>query len=355
LSLSGLEPKATDLLTSRSNCRLRWLIACVLLIAISAVNAATATNRLAEIRARGALNCGIWPHVPGFAVKHDETYVGFEVDICRAVAAAVLGDATKVRFIALAHIDEFDRRDDIDLVIRRLTWTLNREVATGMTFGPIIFYDGQGFLAPKSSQLKSISQLTGKRVCVINMERHPEILFNFSKDRGRDLQLVLVEDDKQAEEALRRDRCEAYSGDVSWLAAARASFVDGLSRYEILPELISKEPLAPLMRRADAELVQVVRWTILAMIEAEELGIDSHTIEASQPRSSRVREFLNIHPGAAVALGPGHWSRAIIAGVGNYGEVFDHNLGKDSSIQLERGLNRLWNDGGLMYAPPLDR
>lgn len=354
LVLSGFERKAIDWMTPDSNGLVRWLIACVLLLGLASIDAQASSSRLADIRARGALNCGIWPQVPGFAVKHDEAYVGFDVDICRAVAAAILGDATKVRFVTLAHIEQFKQRNDIDLAARRLTWTLTREAATGVSFGPITFYDGQGFLAPKNSGIKSIAQLAGDPICVINMERHPETLLNFLRDSDREIQLMLVESDKEAEEGLRRNRCAAYSADISWLAAARASFMDGLARYEILPELISKEPLAPMMRGEDTELVQLVRWTIFAMLEAEELGITSRNVDTLKSSSSRVRRFLSIHPGGdGVALGPGDWVRAIIAGVGNYGEVFDRNLGQGSSIKLDRGANRLWINGGLMYAPPL--
>jgi general L-amino acid transport system substrate-binding protein len=331
-----------------------WLVACVLLIGIRSADAA-ATDRLADIQARGTLNCGIWPYVPGFAMEHDGRYVGFDVDICRAVAAAILGDATRVRFITLADVKQFAERDDVDLVVRRLTWSLSREGASGMTFGPITFYDGQGFLVPKSSGIRRASQLAGERICVTDVERHPETLYNFFRGSGREIQLIFVENDKQAEEAMRGNRCRAYSADMSWLAAARSGFLDGLTRYDILSDQISKEPLAPLMRAQDTELVQLVRWTIFSMIEAEELGLSSHNIDAVKSSSSRVRSFLGIHPGSRVALGAGDWVRAIIGGVGNYGEVYDRNLGAGSSIQLDRGLNRLWSQGGLLYAPPLDR
>lgn len=330
-----------------------YLVACLLLIGSLTAEAA-GKNRLADIRTRGTLNCGVWPYVPGFATEHDGRYVGFDVDICRAIAAAILGDATKAGFVTLERVAEFAERKDIDLVIRRLTWSLGREMATGMVFGPITYYDGQGFLVPKNSGTKRISQLSGQRICVINMERHPQILYNHSRDSGSEFQLILVESDTQAEEAMRRGRCQAYSADISWLAAARASFRDGLTHYEILSDLISKEPLAPLMRVEDTELVQLVRWTIFAMIEAEELGLSSHNIDPIEWNSSRLRSFMRIHPGSGVALGAGDWTRAIIAGVGNYGQVFDRNLGPGSSLKLDRGLNRLWTHGGLMYAPPLD-
>lgn len=331
-----------------------WLVACVLLIGTSTI-AAAGTNRLGDIQARGSLHCGIWPFVPGFATEHDGRYVGFDVDICRAVAASILGDANKVRFVTLSHVTQLSESKNVDLAVRRLTWTLSREAASGMVFGPITFYDGQGFLVPQHGGIKSVSQLAGERICVIDREHHPKTLYNYFRDEGREIRLVLVESDQEAEEALRGNRCRAYSADISWLAAARSAFSEGLTHYEILPDLISKEPLAPLMRVADTELVQVVRWTIFALIEAEELGLSSHNIGRIESNSSRVRAFLRIRPDSRVVPGAGDWVRAIVAGVGNYGEVFDRDLGANSSIKLDRGLNRLWNRGGLMYAPPLDQ
>jgi general L-amino acid transport system substrate-binding protein len=331
-----------------------WLVTCMLWIGIPPAKAA-ATTRLADIQARGTLNCGIWPYLPGFALEQQGHYVGLDVDICRAVAAAILGNATKVRFITLANVQQFAGRSDIDLAVRRLTWTLRRETASGMAFGPITFYDGQGFLVPRSSGIKRASQLMGERICVLNGERRPETVSNYFRDSGHDPEIILVDSDKEADEAMRGNRCRAYSADISWLGAARSRFTDGLAHYDILPDQISKEPLAPLMRAQDSELLQLVRWTIFSMIEAEELGLNSHNIDAGRSGSAEVRSFMRTHPDDRVALGAGDWVRAIITQVGNYGEMFDRNLGAGSDIKLDRGLNRLWDQGGLMYAPPLDR
>jgi len=338
---------------SKTNAWVSWLTAGVLSIGLAAT--ATAANRVAEIRARGMLNCGIWPHVPGFAIEQEGRYSGFEVDICRAVATAIFGDPDKVGFVSLAHVAEFTGRTDIDLVVRRLTWTLRRETASGFAFGPVIFYDGQGFLAPKDSGINSPSKLAGQRVCVAAEEHHAQTLRDYFQEHGLEIALILVDNDHAAETALRRNDCRAYSADVSSLAAARSTFVGGAMGYDILPEMISKEPLAPMVRAEDTELMQIVRWTIFVMIQAEELGLSSRNVDDCGQCSSPMRRFLGVHPGSSVALGAGEWSRAIIAGVGNYGEVFDRNLGADSAIKLDRGLNRLWNHGGLMYAPPLDR
>lgn len=191
-------------------CLTSWLIAC--LFSIEASAGAAPSNRIAEIRVRGELSCGVWPYVAGFSIKRNDDYTGFDIDICRAVAAAVFGDATKVKFVTLANVKEFTQRNDIDLVVRRLTWTPSRETATGFEFGPIVFYDGQGFLIPKNSGIESIAQFNGDRLCVLNMERHPETLFNYLKDNGRDIQLVLVENDEEAAEALEKVSQVASAG-----------------------------------------------------------------------------------------------------------------------------------------------
>lgn len=280
--------------------------------------------------------------------------MGFDIDICRAVAAAIFADASRVKFIVLEHIEQFKQKQEIDLVARRLTWTLPREVQANVIFGPIMFYDGQGFLVTRTSGIATAAQLVSAPICVVNRDRQPATLLNYLEDQGRKNPLVLVASDKEAEVALGRNRCQAYSADISWLAGARAGFLNGLARYAILPDTISKEPLAPMMRAEDVEFARLVRWTLFTLIEAEEVGITSHNINALGVHSSRVRRLLAIHPDADVEAGAGQWSRAIIAGVGNYGEVFGRNLGKDSPFRLDRGPNRLWTDGGLIYAPPLN-
>ena len=326
----------------------------VLALLMLGAGSAAATDRIAQIRERGALNCGIWPHVPGFASGQGGRYLGFDTDVCRAVAAAIFGDASKVRFVAVERIEQFAREPDIDMVVRRLTSTPRRERSSGMVFGPVVYYDGQGFLVPHDAGVKRPADLAGASVCVLNVERHPETLRNYFQHAGARIRMVLVESDKAAELALRNDRCRAYSADITWLAAARSVFEGGSGRYDILPDSISKEPLAPLMRPQDDDLVQLVRWTVYALIEAEELGISSKNV-GHVPDSLKVRTFMKVHPGVDVALDAGDWVRGLIVAVGNYGEIFDRNLGPGTAIDLDRGLNRLWSKGGLMYAPPLDR
>jgi general L-amino acid transport system substrate-binding protein len=330
------------------------LVILILLLGTASGQAAT-TSRLAEIEARGTLNCGIWPYVPGFAVERKGQYVGFDVDICRAVAAGILGDATKVNFITLATVQQFSDRREIDLAVRRLTWTLSRETGNGVAFGPVTFYDGQGFLVPGDSRIEKASQLAGAPICVMGGDGHPEALWDYFRSAGHTIELVVVGSDQEAREAIRSKRCAAYSADVSWLAAARTTLEDGATRFRILPDQIAKEPLAPLVRAEDGTLLQLVRWTIFTLIEAEELGISSHNVNARVPDSARARAFLKIHPPGTTVRGAGEWARTIVSEVGNYGEIFDRNLGAGSSIDLDRGLNRLWTQGGLLYAPPLER
>jgi general L-amino acid transport system substrate-binding protein len=309
-----------------------------------------APSRLSDIRSRGALNCGIWPHVAGFSMVREGTYSGFEVDICRAVAAAIFADATKIKFTEMASVGQFKQLSSVDLVVRRLTATPDREAKTGTVFGPVVFYDGQGFLVRRSAGIDSLAQL--HRVCVRDVEGSPRKLLDYFRDSGVEMRLTLVSSDQEAQQALQDERCEAYSADQSWLAAARVGFTGGAESYALLPPIISKEPLAPLIRAEDTDLMQVLRWTFYAMVNAEELGVSSTNLASMAAKSARVRELLRSRPPADVLLAPGALS-SILTEVGNYGEVFDRNLGAASAVKLDRGLNRLWIDGGLLYAPPL--
>lgn len=323
-----------------------WVAACVLLMACAP---SEASSRMQQIHERGSLICGIWPYVAGFAADHDDHFEGLEIDLCHAVAAAIFGDGEKVQFVELESVAQFAERQEVDLVVRRLTWTLNRETASGVSFGPVYFHDGQGFLVPRDSGITRIADLTNERICVISMESHPRTLRN----RLPNVRLVMVESDREAEVALREKRCRAYSADVSWLASARAGFADGLARYEILPDLISKEPLAPLIRAEDVELSQIVRWTIYALIDAEERGVTSRSANAAN--AADTANAANVANAANAANASDARTRAVIAAVGNYGEIFDRNVGAGSPIRLERGPNRLSTEGGLLYAPPLER
>ncbi len=333
--------------------RLAVLLAIACLSVTGAKAAEAKGDRLAAIRARGHLTCGVLPGVTGFAVLNpDGSYGGFDIDTCRAVAAAIFGTPDKVRFVQADDVGIFKRAPEVDVVIRRLTWALTRETPLGLMFGPITYYDGQGLMAPAG--VADAGVLAGKPVCVEQGEGWAGNLVRYSQMRDLDLKPVVIADRADAVKRFLAGECAAYSGDKTMLAAIRA----GLPRpadYTILKDEFSKEPLAPLVRQGDDRFFEVVRWSVFALIEAEELHITSSNVDVfvlSQNPNSR--HFLGVIPGNGKALGlDERWARNIVKAVGNYGEMFARNLGPDSAIKLDRGLNRLWTDGGLMYAPPL--
>jgi len=315
----------------------------------------SAAGQLDRVRANGFVTCGILPVVAGFATLDAKGMHGMDVDICRAVAAAIFGDAGKVKYIEARNVGQMRKSLDIDLVARRITWSLTRATGNGLMFGPITFYDGQGFMVAREDGISDPRALAEKPVCVHAQEAHVVTLTSFFEANKLAVKPVPVEDNAEAVKALQSGTCVAYSADVSMLGAARILISDGVETYAILPEMISKEPLAPLVRQGDDQFYEIVRWSIFAMIAAEEYGITSKNIDAARERDDfEIRQFLGLVPGNGAALGLGEdWAANIIKIVGNYGEMFDRNVGADSPIKLERGLNRLWTDGGLMYAPRL--
>ncbi len=317
---------------------------------------ADAGQRLEVIRDRGVVTCGILPEVAGFA-KEDANgeFRGMDVDVCRAVAAAVLGDPARVKYVTASEVTQFRNSNEIDLVARRITWSLTRALGNGMMFGPITFYDGQGFLVPRAAGITDPKQLAGKRVCVQSQEAHVMTLTSYFRANKLSVVPIAFDDNERAAQALKDQKCAAYSADVSLLGAARASLDEGPANFDILPEMISREPLAPLVRQGDDQFFEIVRWSIFAMIAAEEYGISSRNIDAAAARGDiEIHQFLGLVPGNGAALGLDEkWAYNIIKTVGNYGEVYDRNLGRDSPIKLDRGANKLWTEGGLMYAPRL--
>ncbi len=332
----------------------RFWLACLIGFAALSGAAAARAGRLEQVKARGVLECGVFPHIAGFAtIGPDGRYSGFDIDICRAVATAIFGTPDRVKFVETTEVAAFKRRPDLDLVVRRLTWTLTRESSLGLMFGPIMYYDGQGFLVPAASGIADAKQLAGKRICVEPGEGWAGNLARYGRAHDLALELVVAEQAESMKNFFDR-RCDAYSADKTMLGDIRTKAVRPRD-YAILPDEISKEPLAPLVRQGDDRFFQVVRWSMFALIDAEELGLKSGNIEKSlTSENPDIKAFLGIVPGNGKALGLSeHWSADIIRAVGNYGEIFDRNLGDGSAIGLNRGLNRLWTDGGLIYAPPV--
>jgi len=337
---------------------MRILTATASLIVCLTATSALAGPRLDRIRQRGYLTCGVEPAVAGFAeVDAQGRYRGFDIDVCRALAAAIFGTADKTRFIQVSSVTEFLKDDRIDVVSRRLTWELRREGPLPIFFGPITFYDGQGFLVAGSVKATSSRQLSGVPVCVAggtNFEFTVGSHFQASKLSLNKVILESATDFGSIADALSSGRCRAYTADVSELGAIRAR-LRRPADFEILPEHISREPLAPLVRQDDPQLFVILRWTINALINAEELGVTSANLDAMRKNENvDVQRLLGVVPGNGKALGLSEsWAYDAIKAVGNYGEMFEKNIGRGSSIKLDRGLNRLAKDGGLLYAAPL--
>lgn len=339
------------------------------LAADASYSSAQGGDRLDAIRRKGHLTCGVNPAVAGFAwVDHDGNYHGLDVDICRALSAAIFGTPDKVVYALALRVEDFRRTPDIDIVSRRLTWELRREGSLDLLFGPIMFYDGQGFLVSKQAAGSDdrtpavrhtrsgadLRALSIQPVCVVAGGSAEANLKEYGQARGLTFNSIPVDSLGEATAALTSGRCRAITADVSELGAIRSKLPDPAA-FEILGERISREPLAQLLRQEDVRLFEVLRWTVFALIGAEELGIDSNNVDAMLASGDpAVQRLLGVMPGNGKALGLDEkWAYHIIKTLGNYGEMFDRNVGRGSPIGLDRGLNNLWTAGGLMYAPPL--
>tara|TARA_R100000935_G_scaffold42867_3_gene65102 strand:- start:9919 stop:10767 length:849 start_codon:yes stop_codon:yes gene_type:complete len=281
------------------------------------------------------------------------------VDICRAVAAAVLGDADAVRYRAVSAQNRFAELQDgsVDVLSRNTSWTLSRDAGLGLDFAGVTYYDGQGFMAPRSLNLTSADELTGARICVQAGTATETNLSDYFRARGLEFTPVILDDEAEARTAYEAEACDVFTADVSALASAR-SLMSNPNAHVILPTVISKEPLGPAVRQDDPAWTDIVRWTVNALIVAEELGVNSTTAEASRETASDpdTRRLLGVEGDLGAMLGlEADWAYEAISQVGAYNEIFRRNLGADSGLKLERGLNALWSapDPGLIYAPPV--
>tara|TARA_R110000868_G_scaffold307489_2_gene569150 strand:- start:161 stop:1201 length:1041 start_codon:yes stop_codon:yes gene_type:complete len=329
----------------------------IILLGLSTACSDTAPKpRLDQVKNRGFVTCGIWPGIAGFSTIDEQGWHhGIDIEVCRALSAAIFGSPDNVQYVRAENVQQLREDDDLDIVSRRITWSLTRAAANDLMFGPIIFYDGQGFLVPKQIGITSADQLSGTSVCVQTVEKHAATLAAYTLENDINLTSVPIENNDDVKQAFEAGRCSAYSADISLLGAAKLELGDSPEYFLILPTLISKEPLAPLVRRGDDQFFEVLRWTIFAMIAAEEFGITSANIDDKMDTPSpEIRRLLGVIPGNGAALGLDEdWAYNVIKTVGNYGEMFDRNVGRNSSIKLDRGPNRLWTNGGLMYAPRL--
>jgi general L-amino acid transport system substrate-binding protein len=311
------------------------------------------------VKARGRLRCGVSEGIAGFSIKDASgRWTGLDADFCRAVAAAVLGDPEKVEFRSLKASERFPALSArvVDLLARNTTWTMSREVLINVRFPGVLFYDAQGFMVGANSGVKSAKGLKGATICVVKGTTHVERLADYFGGGGDGIKPLVIDSEIGAAAAFFAGKCRAFTSDVSQLAAARLRAPGGSQAFVILPERISKEPLAPAVRSGDDSWYLTVRWVLFALIAAEEFGIMQANAEArlNERQGAFVRRFREYEKQYAKVLGVRpDWAVQVIKATGNYGEMYERNLGTGSALKLERGLNQPWTQGGLMYAPPL--
>lgn len=328
-------------------------------VALGAMAAGAASAQtLDEVKARGQLLCGVSTGVPGFSFTDaDNNWDGFDVAVCRAVAAAIFGDASKVEFKPTTGVTRFTELAgrQIDLLARNTTWTFSRDVDLKFEFTGVNYYDGQGFMVPRSLGVDSAMGLDGARVCIQTGTTTELNLADFFRANGMSYDPVPIETNSEAQDRYLAEACDVYTTDVSGLAASRSTFSNP-EDHIILPEVISKEPLGPLVRHGDHDWGDVVRWAFNAMIIAEELGVTSENVAelASAPTENpEINRLLGTEGEFGPMMGlPNDWAVQVISQVGNYAEVFERYIGEATPIGLERGLNALYTDGGILYAPP---
>jgi general L-amino acid transport system substrate-binding protein len=319
---------------------------------------AHAGKTLDAIKARGQLVCGVNPSLPGFSAADSQgNWAGLDVDVCKAIAATVVGDATKIKWTPLNASQRFAvlQSGEIDMLSRNTTWTLTRDASLGLHFTGVTYYDGQGFMVPKKSKITSATKLKGATVCVQSGTTTEKNLNDYSKSMKLNMKPVVFDTQEATNKAYFAGRCQAYTTDASGLASVRNKEATNPDDHLILPELISKEPLGPSVRRGDDEFFAIVKWVVFALIEAEEYGITQANVD--QMKTSQdpvVQRILGVSEDTGKLLGlDKDWAYRAIKAVGNYGEIFERNVGPNTALKLPRGANNLWNKGGFMYAPPV--
>lgn len=329
------------------------------LIVIAAIGmisgAATAQSTLESVRSKGFVQCGVNTGFAGFSQPDSRgVWRGIDVDLCRAVAAAVLGDATKVRYTPTTTQQRFTalQSGEVDLLARNTTWTSSRDSSLGLNFVGVNFYDGQGFMVSSKKRIKSAKQLNGATVCVPPGTTTELNLADYFRANKMTFKPVVIEKMEESQKAYFGGRCDVYTNDVSQLVSMRSSRASNPNDHVILPEVISKEPLGPLVRHGDDRWFDIVKWSLFAMIEAEDMGLTSKTVDkALVSQDPTIQRFLGETGEMGKMLGlDNKWAYNIVKQVGSYGESFETNL---KPLGFERGQNALWKNGGLMYAPPV--
>jgi len=342
----------------------RWIgvtAAAVLVTTFTAVKPALAGATLDKIKAAGGFSCGVPTGIPGYAQPDAQgVYAGFDVDICKALSAAIFGDPGKVKYVPLTAQQRFTalQSGEVDVLSNNTTWTMQRDTELGLNFGPVVFYDGQGFLVPKKLNVKSAKELNGATICVQPGTTTELNLADYFRSNKMDYKPVVIEKIDEVYAAFFAGRCDVMTGDASALAAQRIGRASNPDDYMILPERISKEPLAPVVRQGDDQWHDIVDWVVFALIQAEEMGITKANVDDMlKSDDPAIKRMLGVTPGMGKGLfgtdDYEKWAYNEIKLVGNYGEIFDRNIGAGSPMKLERGLNNLWTKGGLLYAMPI--
>ncbi|MEW6449649.1 MAG: amino acid ABC transporter substrate-binding protein [Pseudomonadota bacterium] len=331
-------------------------IAVALAALVAMVSAATAQT-LKTVRDRGQLICGVSEGLPGFSAVDDKSqWSGLDVDLCRAIAAAIFNDPSKVQFVGLSAGNRFEALSSkrIDVLVRNSTWTMERDAGLGLIFAAVNYYDGQGFMVRKALKIDTALELADKSICTQSGTTNELNLADYFRNNRLTYKAVTLPTADEALKAYDSGRCDAFTSDVSQLHALRIKLANPLDQV-VLPEVISKEPLGPAVRQDDVQWLNIVKWTHFAMINAEELNVSRATLdEALKSQKPDVRRLLGLEGNLGEQLGlTKDWAARIVRLVGNYGDAFERNVGADSKLAIPRGLNSLWDRGGIQYAPPV--
>ncbi|WAJ30748.1 amino acid ABC transporter substrate-binding protein [Antarcticirhabdus aurantiaca] len=334
------------------------LLTAALGVTIAALAAGSASAQtLDAVKQRGSVRCGVNTGLPGFASQNDKgEWQGLDVDYCKAVAAAVFNDPTKVQYVPLSAVQRFPalQNNEIDLLARNTTWTMDRDTALGLAFAGVNYYDGQGFMVKKELGVSSAQELSGATICVQAGTTTELNLADYFSSNNLEYNPVVIEAQADVNSAYDQGRCDALTTDASGLYASRLE-MGNPDDHIVLPEIISKEPLGPAVRQGDFQWFNVVKWTHNALLNAEELGITQANVEEMKnSQVPDVRRFLGLDGNFGQAIGLDNaWAINVVKAVGNYGEIFERNVGSKTPLAIQRGQNALWTDGGLQYAPPI--
>ncbi|MCS0501333.1 amino acid ABC transporter substrate-binding protein [Ancylobacter mangrovi] len=314
-------------------------------------------DTLSDVKERGVLKCGVNQGLDGFASKDDKgQWTGFDVDMCKAVAAAIFDDASKVDYVPLSAEERFPalQKGTIDLLSRNSTWTLGREAGLDLMFAAVSYYDGQGFMVPVSKNVMSALELDGSKVCIQSGTTSVLNAQDYFKTNNMAMELTQLSSLDELVKAYNEGKCDVLTTDVSQLYALRLK-LDKPADYIVLPDVISKEPLGPVVRQGDDRWLNIVKWSFYAMLNGEELGVSQATLdEALKSEKPDVKRFVGTDGTYGEQLGlTKDWAVRIVKNVGNYGEVFERNIGANSKLGIPRGINQLWSAGGIQYAPPI--